>query len=61
MATIIAGYDVHTLLLLQHYEFEKQSIPSSSEEKVVFARKLGKYGMSLTQYQHILSQNEIKP
>lgn len=49
------------VLQMQQFELEKASIPTSKEERIEFARKLSKYNISLTQYEHILARAEIKP
>ena len=45
---------------LQHFEFEKAVIPKTKEAKLDMIKKLGKYDVSVSQYEHCLKQKEIK-
>lgn len=45
----------------QQYEFVKAKIPSETEKKVEFSRKLRKYNISLSQYDTAFKQKEIRP
>ena len=49
------------LFIVQHYEFEKSSIPQQEEQKVKLAKKLAEFGMSLPRYERILQEEEILP
>ena len=40
--------------------FMKAAIPEALEEKVVFARKLSKYSISLLEYSRAMQQEEIR-
>ena len=60
---IYAQRYVHLLIsfILLHYEFEKNLIPQEEEQKLIFAKKLMQFGMSLPQYERILQEQEILP
>ena len=47
------------LLYMQQYEFKKVEIPKESEKRVDLSNKLGKYNVSLTQYDSALRLPEI--
>ena len=47
--------------MYQQYEFEKAEVPDDKDEKLELVRKLGKYNVSLSQYQRSLLLKEIKP
>lgn len=47
------------LLYMQQYEFKKVEIPKESEKRVDLSKKLGKYNVSLTQYDSALRLPEI--
>ena len=45
--------------MIQQYEFNKFEIPEENEKKIELARKLRKYGVTLSQYSHSLKQQTI--
>ena len=47
------------LLYMQQYEFKKVEIPKEIEKRVDLSKKLGKYNVSLTQYNSALRLPEI--
>ena len=49
------------VIVKQNIEFHKATIPDDSEEKIAFAKKLAKFKVSLSKYNGVLSQKELKP
>ena len=49
------------MYFIQQYEFEKAEVPDGKDEKLEMVKKLGKFNVSLSQYQRSLSLPEIKP
>jgi len=50
-----------TFSVIQQFEFFKEAIPQTKEEKTAFAKKLAKFNVSLSRYSNILMQTELKP
>ena len=45
--------------ILQLYEFHKNEVPETQEEKEEFAEKLNKFGVSISQYASTLEMDNV--